>query len=103
MFWQPATHAPDVVFTRYRRRPVFDSLRVTPDHRLLLDGKFTGYRGSVDELKSIVEWIIAGRIIARVRATECSGQTEPTIGPQERSRGLALRVLLKEGRNPQPG
>jgi hypothetical protein len=69
MFWQPATHAPDVVFTdtdvgRYLIRCAYKG---APDHRLLLDGKFTGYRGSVDELKSTVEWIIAGRIIARSR------------------------------------
>jgi hypothetical protein len=65
MFWQPATHAPDVVFTdtdvgRYLIRCTYKG----PDHRLLLDGKATGYRGSVDELKATVEWIVARRIIA---------------------------------------
>jgi hypothetical protein len=65
MFWQPATHAPDVVFTdtnlgRY-------SIRAYKGHcRLFLNGKGTGYRGSVDELKATVEWIVAGRIIANL-------------------------------------
>jgi hypothetical protein len=35
-----------------------------PEYRLFLNGKRTGYRGTVDELKRTVEWIIAGRIIA---------------------------------------
>jgi hypothetical protein len=34
-----------------------------PYCRLLLNGKWTGYRGSVDELKATVEWIVAERII----------------------------------------
>ena len=68
MFWRPATDAPDVAFTdtdvgRYLIRCAYKS---APDYRLLLNGKWTGYRGSVDELKSTVEWIIAGRIIANL-------------------------------------
>jgi hypothetical protein len=78
MFWQPATHAPDVVFTdtdlgRYL-------IRAYQGHcRLLLDGKRTAYRGSVDELKSTVEWIIAGRIIANLaKQKKRKGQIRPS-------------------------
>jgi hypothetical protein len=68
MFWQPARHELDVVFTdtnagRYLIRCAYKG---APYYRLLLNGKWSGYRGSVDELKRTVEWIIAGRIIAKL-------------------------------------
>lgn len=68
MFWQPAAHAPDVVFTdtdvgRYLIRCAYKG---APYYLLFLNGKCTEYRGTVDELKRTVEWIVAGRTIAHL-------------------------------------
>jgi hypothetical protein len=65
---------------------LFDLVRCAykgaPYYRLLLNGKWTGYRGSVDELKGTVEWIIAGRIITELAMS----QTEPGLSPHGRAR-----------------
>ena len=93
MFWRPATHAPDVVFTDtdVGRYSIRCASKGAPDHRLLLDGKFTGYRGSVDELKSIVEWIIAGRII-----TNLAKEGRPAPGNAEAARRRAARTRRQD-------
>jgi hypothetical protein len=68
MFWQLATRAPDIAFadTHLGRYLIRCAYKGAPYHRLFFNGKWTGYRGSVDELKRTVDCIIAGQIIAEL-------------------------------------
>src|SRR2546430_878353 len=76
MFWQPATHAPDV-FTDTDLGQYL--IRAYQGHcRLYLNGKRTEYRGSANELKATVEWIVAGRIIANLAKQKRRGQIRPS-------------------------